>query len=412
MQAALVVLLLLQQPDDASEARANYDQAKQFFEDGDYVAAAVMFEQAQQRYARVTSPEAHKRRRSALSNEATSYSQANQPIEAVSAFARLRDAFAAEMTADERAQVDDAIKKLQAQIGTVRLSGIPDGADVRVDGRAAPKREFQLGAGDHSIEVQAATYKPYLDHFVVAGQQQVTVEVKLESLKAPARLRVESSVGGSNVFVDGRKLGKAPVETSLGNGVHHYEVTAETYTPQRGEIEAHPGEEALLRVDLTRKRGAIGLRIEPYFITQFPFRTDTPFGEYTNGGGLRLFPEWLRFSSFQLGAAFEYYGRDVNQLSIGGIATWCPDTLSWFDRFLYWCPGNFSVLFDFGPGDAMYESGLGTLRGTTDLELRPGARTFVRMGLGLEIEVYNRRPGISGLWLWGSALELAIGVDL
>src|SRR5438552_12782419 len=148
MPAALALLLLFQQPNDAAEAKANYDQAKQFFEDGDYVAAAVMFEQAQQRYARVEKgdPEAHKRRRAALSNEATSYSQANLPIEAVSAFSRLRDAFAADMTEGERAQIDDAIKKLAAQIGTVHLGGIPDGADVRVDGRAAQKRTFQLGA--------------------------------------------------------------------------------------------------------------------------------------------------------------------------------------------------------------------------------------------------------------------------
>jgi hypothetical protein len=406
-----------------------YTQATKMFGDEDWIAAAVTFGQAQAILARidrkpdgtVLDKEAHSYRNAALSNKATSYSRGGLFVEAYNAFVELREQFGAELAPNEREEVDDAIKHMGERIGSVKLAGLPDEGDVEVrfDGRLERRdlrQPLRMSEGDHSIDVKASGYKPFVDEITVVRQQELAVSVKLEPLKTPAKVRVESNVGGQ-VEIDGTARGAAPVELSLPPGKHHVVVSSESYVTQASDVELKPSERAILRVGLVRARSQIGLRIVPSYLASFPLRTDTPFGSFNGGIGLQLFQDPFRIRTLRFGLNVEYHARKLNAAAVGLVATWCPDMFASTSGKLAWCPATSSFNYVFGDRDDVFASGEGLAKLATAVELRRGAG-FARVTAGISAENYSRDfPVLFGtssrvLILWSSIAELSVGVDL
>jgi len=70
---------------------------------------------------------------------------------------------------------------------------------------------------------------------------------------ASGRLRVESSVPGASVSVDGRALGTAPREAELGPGPHRLQVTKDGFVPYRVEVQVVPGHTSRVEARLDRE---------------------------------------------------------------------------------------------------------------------------------------------------------------
>jgi formylglycine-generating enzyme required for sulfatase activity len=147
----------------------------------------------------------------------------------------------------------------------VRLSSIPAGAAVKVDGRLLGKTpiELELAAGAHDIEISADRYKTWRGRADVgAGQPVVLPEVRLEP--ADGRLAIRSRPTGASVLVDGRYVGQTPVEADVGQGKEHeiqlsktgYERASQKVTVASGEVKG-------LELALTAQEGVVHFNVEP-----------------------------------------------------------------------------------------------------------------------------------------------------
>ena len=409
--------------DVRTEAKAHYDRGKQFFSDADYVAAAVEFGQAAALFSDVASnpdgtvrdQDAHQLRRRALSNEATSYSQADLPVEALDAFTLLRDQYASELSPDELAPIDQAIGKLRDRISTVTVSGLPRGAEIRVDGRTtlpeAVTAGFRIGAGDHALEVHAETFKPYAGRFTVAGRQKLDLPIKLETSDLPARVRLEVNAQPAQVTLDGKPIGSAPIEVVATPGTHSYKVTSESYRDNEGTFVAVAGERAVVGVAMVPRRSPNGTRYEPFFSLHVPLSSSPVEDSVSVGSGVRVFLSFLRYRNIRLGLELEQVNRALNTLTAGFIVEWCPDALGHVGPFAI-CPVNLALLNGYGGSAAGFASGGGnaTNRIGPALEIR-GDAMFVHVELGVGAERYTSDSGAS-FTLGDVYGGVSVGVDL
>src|SRR5262249_12420881 len=130
-----------------------------------------------------------RRARAGDSNKASSYAQANMPVEALDAFQQRRDLYANELSVEVLHALDDAIANLRSRIGTVVLGKGPAGVvlEVHLDGRMAPKAlavgPVRMAQGDHSVEITAEGYHPMLDEFTVVPGRETVIAPKLVPLE-------------------------------------------------------------------------------------------------------------------------------------------------------------------------------------------------------------------------------------
>jgi hypothetical protein len=404
-----------------------YAQATKMFDDQDFIAAAVTFQEASALFARVDrdtagtiiDADAHAYRNASLSNEATAYSRANLFVQAHAAFVALRDQFGNELAQHDRDEIDDAIARTGEHIGTLVLAGLPAGdLEVRIDGRLERgdvRAALRLDEGTHAVEIVAKAFKAYAAELVVVGGRELRHDVVLEPLRTPARVRIDSTVGRSRVDVDGRMF-DAPAELDLPPGHHRVVVSSEAYVAQSTELDVAPGERTVLHVELAPARAPLGLRVEPSYVLGFPLRTDTPFGSFSNGLALALFHDALRVRNLRFGVAVEYTARQLNSTSIGVVATWCPDAL--VRGALAWCPATVTASGLFGDSAGEYGTGDARGRAVTSVELRR-QHGYARLSVGLELEDYwFHRTVVDGsvqngiFYLVSSVIEAAVGLDL
>jgi len=405
-------------------------QARQFFESHDYRAAGIWFDQARRLYQRlergpdgqIVDPDAHLLAVKTLLRAATAYTQAGMPVEALDRLTEARDQFAAEIAAIEAesgrtVDVAGGIARLTALVGRLQLDGLPDRAEVRIDGRLvrdAATGGLRLAAGDHALDIRAPGYRRLVQEIGVPGQDLARLAVVLEPLHTPARLRIETAAARAHVSVDGRPLGDTPVEASLPPGEHHYAVDSEAYRPAAGSVTLAPGEHAVLRVGLVPRRAPSGLRVEPRALFSFPLRTDTPMGEWAAGAGIAVFHDWLQVRNLRGGLLVEAHARELNRIALGGVLTWCPDRTARASGGLAWCPANAELAAVFGGNAEAYgtrwRAGDALARLDSAVEVRGGAR-FGRLAAGVELTDYRSDAG-SILVLWSAVVELAVGLDL
>jgi len=111
-------------------------------------------------------------------------------VEAVDAFDKYLKQGASSITAERRREVEAEIDKQTARIGTLAIRTFPEGAEVRVDGKLAGKTPLpgpaRVDAGHHTIEAILADHAPRVREVDVAGRAEITVELTLEAVAAPA----------------------------------------------------------------------------------------------------------------------------------------------------------------------------------------------------------------------------------
>jgi hypothetical protein len=406
-----------------------FEMATRMFGDEDFVAAAVTFGQAAMMLSRldrgpdgtVIDKQAHEYRSAAMSNQATAYNRAGLYVEAGARFAALLEQFGPELSPTDKQEIIDAIAVTESKIGTVQLDNLPEGdVEVRFDGRLERRdlrAPLRMPEGEHSIEVRASGFKPYVETFTVVGKQALALALPLVPLTTPALLRVEASVGSTSVDVDGKRVGIAPLEISIAPGAHRVVVASESYKTQSTELRVKPGERAIFRAAMAHTRAPLGLRLSAAFIASFPLRTDTPFGSFGPGIGLQLFHDLVRARNLRLGVDVQFFPRELNAVGVGVVATWCPDRFA-SERGVTWCPATAVVDYVFGEDTDRYRSGEGAARIATALEVHRG-HGFARISAGLRLENYAIDVPVVGagsvptqLLLWSSVLEASVGLDL
>ncbi|MFH2010461.1 MAG: PEGA domain-containing protein [bacterium] len=126
-------------------------------------------------------------------------------------------------TATVKAAIGASIPKS----GTLRVVCNVPGADVYVDGDrkgVCPATVHNLIPGDHIVLVKTKGYEPKQVPFKVVINQQSLVTVDLEKQKVDvpsATIRIQSDQPDAQIILDGRRMGKAPIELKeVGIGLH------------------------------------------------------------------------------------------------------------------------------------------------------------------------------------------------
>jgi len=113
-------------------------------------------------------------------------------------------------------------RSVKKEPGTLRLDGLPPGAEVLVDGvsrgRAPLHAALELPAGDHRVLVRASGHRPWKKQ--VIAFPGLTHREKV-SLQAVATITVGTDPPGAAVFLDGERRGTTPVPLELDVGRRH-----------------------------------------------------------------------------------------------------------------------------------------------------------------------------------------------
>jgi len=154
---------------------------------------------------------------------------------------------------DQQKQVQQLISEMRALLAQVTVNVIPDGAVIKLDDRAigqAPMKPYGIAAGNHKIDISAEGYKPQgKDILVTAGQPQ-TLNFKLEAIPKSGKAHITANQPLSEVKIDDKVVGMAPVDVELPIGGHQIEVVAKGYPPYRGELVVAGGQVREVKVTL------------------------------------------------------------------------------------------------------------------------------------------------------------------
>ena len=152
--------------------------------------------------------------------------------------------------------------------GTVVITATTLGAEVFVDGERVgttplPGPVF-LSADEHTLKVTKPGFAPLIDVIKIARKKATKVEVDLTPVTAI--LRVKASISDARVFVDGKFVGQAPLESELPVGARAIQVSRGGYKDFFQNVEAVAGQEVVLEV----KMDELPAELNPYVVKAAP----------------------------------------------------------------------------------------------------------------------------------------------
>ncbi len=109
---------------------------------------------------------------------------------------------------------------------------------------------MSLGAGKAVLEVEADGYNSFQRALDLPGGGAIGVDVQLVPKAIAGLLVVGSEPAGGTVFVDGRELGSAPVEASVGAGTHQVVVRLPGFLDKTTSVVVSVGERRVVSINL------------------------------------------------------------------------------------------------------------------------------------------------------------------
>jgi hypothetical protein len=153
-----------------------------------------------------------------LFNLGCEYAELNRPVDAVKAFDKLF-ASPGNTPPDKMEEARRMRAELAARIGQLKVTtSVP--AAIEVDNlaaeQAAKDAPIAVGNGLHVIAAVASGYAPLRQQIDIAGGETREIALVLMPAKGQlAQIRVNSSVSGADVLVDGALVGRTPLPASL-----------------------------------------------------------------------------------------------------------------------------------------------------------------------------------------------------
>jgi hypothetical protein len=146
--------------------------------------------------------------------------------------------------------------------GSLIINATTLGAEVYVDGERVGTTPLSgpvpLTAEEHTLKVIKPGYAPLIDVIRIAKRHSTKIDVDLTPVAAI--LRVRASVPEARVFVDGKFVGQAPLESELPVGARAIQVSKAGYKDFFQNVEAVAGQELGIEVTLEE----LPAEINPY----------------------------------------------------------------------------------------------------------------------------------------------------
>lgn len=154
-------------------------------------------------------------------------------------------------------KLDELMASLRARVSKLTITCNVPGARVlfreKMVGQTSPPGEalaVPLSAGQGVLEVDADGYISFQRTLDLPGGGGLKVDIELIPKAVAGLLVVASEPGGGEVFVDGRELGNAPVETSVGAGTHRVSVRLSGYNETSTSVVVSVGERRVVSIRL------------------------------------------------------------------------------------------------------------------------------------------------------------------
>ncbi len=237
-----------------AEAAERFDRALRLVNSGDLSGGLAEFQRA---YSLVPSP-------IALYNVGLVYAALNRSVEAART---LEKALATPdaLTPENVVRAQQVLREQEDKIGQVAVSANVKEGVVEVDNVEAAKlpldHPLDVASGPHVIGVISAGYAPSRHEVLVAGRERVDVQLDLVAIEGLlAHIALHGLVPAADVFVDGERVGKTPLESTVtvAPGTHQVEVRRAGYTPAGRSIALQDGARGDLSLDPIVDKAALG----------------------------------------------------------------------------------------------------------------------------------------------------------
>ncbi len=129
------------------------------------------------------------------------------------------------MAPTQRAAIDQTMKNLRENVGTIVLKGVPAAARIVIDGDELGTfplaKPIVVSAGTHIVRIYKPGYVPYEKRVNVVAKGVTTVNAPMQVLLQGGRLRVLEQTGAVlAVMLDGIRVGKTPWVGAVSAGAH------------------------------------------------------------------------------------------------------------------------------------------------------------------------------------------------
>jgi len=241
------------EPDPAAreaEAKRHFVNGVKLYRDENWAGALAEFEAAY-----TLKPSA-----GAMQNIALCLKSMFRYAEAADRLEDMLEKHSAELDADERHAVEDAIAELSALVGSLRIEVVPDGATVSLDQKATSAEDrasgIRVNVGEHTIVAESPGYARTTRVVRVAGGQQLTETLTLRA--TAGFVTVETGDPDAAIAIDGKPLAFERWTGPIAPGRRLLQVYKEGHRPFQRRVDVKVGERVTIRAKLGGPREPAG----------------------------------------------------------------------------------------------------------------------------------------------------------
>jgi hypothetical protein len=228
------------------EAKRHFQVGVVLFNDGKYKGALTEFEAS---YRLRPSP-------TVLYNIGLTQKSLHRYAEAIATLNRYLTE-STHLPPERAAQVRTTIQEMKQLTGELRVSVVPDGATVSIEGRPvgkSPLAPLQLASGTYLVDAAAEGYRSLRREVVVPAGASTELKLTLVALPRTGLLEIIPTPASASVRLDGRLLEPGPVRRELVPGKYLVELDAPGYVPYRNEVTIVAGQSRSLSTIMERAR--------------------------------------------------------------------------------------------------------------------------------------------------------------
>lgn len=238
-----------------SEARKDWDAARELYDARDFQSALVQFERA---YELSRNPRV-------LFNIGVCWKELTRYAAAVRVWERQLE-FADRLSPEDVERVKSAIAAARPFVSTLSVQVEEPDALLSIDGHPVGKSPFlgpvPIDVGRRRVTLQKEGFSPAEATVDVVRGTPSSVVLKLEPLVKMSTVSINvTGAHGVTLFVDGRELGGAPFTGSIPAGPHTFEARAQGYVSARQTSEVVYGKRLNLTLSLSEARSEGKVRI-------------------------------------------------------------------------------------------------------------------------------------------------------
>jgi formylglycine-generating enzyme required for sulfatase activity len=190
-------------------------------------------------------------------------------------------------------------EKFSALIGSAFIQSDPPDADIYLNnsdflGRTPLLKQVLL-VGWHQLTLKKEGFLDYKDEFKLEYGQERRIMAKLQA--KPGRLIISSDPNGAAVVVDGKNLGRSPLNQQLSSGNHQLKVTKEDHKKYEQTFIIKSDQDTFLDITLESTHNEAGGMI---FIPAGEFIMGSDEGEENEGPARKVWVDAFFISKYEV----------------------------------------------------------------------------------------------------------------